>query len=62
MTNSSSLASFAAYCFLVLSFTDCTSAAIVGMFDIKETLHKGIVPEEVIDFTEDIDYFINPFN
>ncbi len=42
--------------------SDRTSAAIVGMFDIRETLHKHIVPETAgINQIED-DYFNNPFN
>ena len=42
--------------------SDRTSAAIVGMFDIRETLHKHIVPETGQQDEEDNDYFTNPFN
>lgn len=41
--------------------TDRVSAAIVGMFDVKETIHKGVVAEEVNHNTQDDDYFNNPF-
>lgn len=41
--------------------TDRTSCAIVGMFDIRETLNKGIVPEtNRVNQVED-DYFNSPF-
>lgn len=41
---------------------DMVSCAIVGMYDIRETLHKGIVPEvNTYNEVED-DYFSNPFN
>lgn len=41
---------------------DRVSAAIVGMFDIRETLHKGTLPENANMYNEDDDYFNNPFN
>ena len=42
--------------------TDRVSAAIVGMFDIRETLHKQIVPESPSNYAVEEDYFNNPFN
>ena len=41
--------------------TDRTSAAIVGMFDIKETINKNIVPEKITIVQDEDDYFNNPF-
>lgn len=41
--------------------TDRTSAMIVGMFDTRETIHKGQFPEEQRIGTPDDDYFNNPF-
>ena len=42
--------------------SDRTSAAIVGMFDIRETLHKHIVPDTGNNTINDDDYFTNLFN
>ena len=42
--------------------TDRVSAAIVGMYDIKETMHKNIVPERITIDIEDDEYFNNPFS
>lgn len=41
---------------------DRVSALIVGMYDIRETLNKGIVPERPETNTVEEDYFNNPFN
>lgn len=43
--------------------TDRVSAAIVGMYDIRETITKGIVPDNTTtEHDEDDDYFNNPYN
>lgn len=42
--------------------TDRTSAAIVGMFDVRETISKQIVPENPGIPAVEEDYFNNPFN
>ena len=40
---------------------DRVSAAIVGMFDIRETLFKGITPSNPSTYAVDDDYFNNPY-
>lgn len=42
--------------------TDRTSTAIVGMFDVRETIHKGQFPEVTRIGTIENSYFNNPFN
>lgn len=42
--------------------TDRVSCAIVGMFDIRETQYKGIVPESNTVSVDSNNYFSNPFN
>lgn len=41
---------------------DRISCMIVGMFDVKETIFKQLVPENKPTDDEDTDYFNNPFN
>ena len=40
---------------------DRVSAAIVGMFDIRETLFKGTTPSNPSTYAVDDDYFNNPY-
>lgn len=42
--------------------TDRVSGLIVGMYDIRETLNKGIVPDEPDRYNNDENYFNNPFD
>jgi hypothetical protein len=42
--------------------TDRVSCAIIGMFDIRETQYKGIVPETNVVDVDSNNYFENPFN
>lgn len=41
--------------------TDRVSAMIVGMFDVRETLHKGITPDRPTLQPQEQSYFNNPF-
>lgn len=42
--------------------TDRTSTGIVGMFDVRETIHKGQFPELLRNRSTEDDYFDNPFD
>lgn len=43
--------------------TDRVSTLIIGMFDIRETLYKGTVPDDPDNYNEaEDDFFNNPFN
>ena len=41
---------------------DRISTGIIGMYDIRESLHKSIVPEETSQHYVEDDYFNDPFN